>query len=161
MSLFSCLCPLVTATLFFKPVFINTGSDLHKKSTSLQDIVLVLTKIGVNLIFALDKGKESEHWTAIFFLILFTGTNAYYNLALQNRSNHILSLLNDIFSSITVSGYVTLLIGKIFKILEFSGELYLFLVFIIIIIIYIIFYKNKEIDYISIDYIQYLNIQCE
>jgi len=155
--IFQIVIALITASLFFKPVFINTGSDLHKKSSSLQDIVLVLTKIGVNLIFALDKGKESEHWTAIFFLILFTGTNAYYNLALQNRSNHILSLLNDIFSLITVSGYVTLLIGKMFKILEFSGALYLFLVFIIIIIIYIIFYKNKEIDYISIDYTEIKN----
>jgi len=140
--IFQIIIALITASLFFKPIFINTDSDLHKKSSSLPDIVFVITKIGVNLIFVLDKGKESEHWTTIFFLILFTGINAYYNLVLQNRSNHILTLLNDIFSLITVSGYITLLIGKIFKILEFSGALYLFLVFIIIIIIYIIFYYN-------------------
>ena len=143
---------LITASFYFKPIFINTGSDLYKKSNSLPDIVFVLTKIGVNLIFVLDKGKENEHWTTIFFLILFTGTNAYYNLILQNRSNNILALLNDILSLITVSGYITLLIGKIFKILEFSGAIYLFFVFIIIIILYIVFYKNKELDYISIDY---------
>ena len=155
--IFQVVIALITASLFFKPIFISTGSDLHKKSSTIPDIVFVFTKIGVNLIFTLDKGKENEHWAAIFFLILFTGTNAYYNLNLQNRENNILTLLNDIFCLITVSGYITLLIGKIFKILEFSGAIYLFLVFIIIIVLYIIFYKNKEIDYISIDYTEINN----
>ena len=36
--------------------------------------------------------------------------------------------------------------------LEFTGVIYLFICFIFVIILYIIFYKNKEIKYISIDY---------
>ena len=65
--IFQIIIALITASLFFKPIFINIGSDLHKKSSSLPDIVFVIIKIGVNLIFVLDKGKESEHWTTIFF----------------------------------------------------------------------------------------------
>jgi hypothetical protein len=63
---------LITASFFFKSIFINTGSDLYQKSSSLPDIIFVFTKIGVNLIFAFDQGNENEHWTTIFFAILIS-----------------------------------------------------------------------------------------
>ena len=61
-------------------------------------------------------------------------------------------LLNNIFSLILASAFVSLFIGKMFVQLEFTGVIYLFICFIFTIILYIIFYKNKDIKYISIDY---------
>ena len=143
---------ILTNSLYFKPVFIHTGSNLLKKTNSLPDIIFIITKIGVNILFISDKGTEDEHWAVLFILILFTGTNAYYNLYYQNRENKKLTLLNNIFSLITVLAYVSLLIGKIFIILELSGLIYLFFSSIVIIIVFIFIYKNDEIDYILIDY---------
>ena len=143
---------ILTNSLYFKPVFIQTGSNLLKKTNPLPDIIFIITKIGVNIIFISDKGTENEHWAVLFILILFTGTNAYYNLYYQNRVNKILTLLNNIFCLITVLAYVSLLIGKIFIILEISGLIYLFFSSIIIIIVFIFIYKNDKIDYILIDY---------
>ena len=155
--IFQALIALITSALYFKPIFINIGLDLLKKSDSLPDIILVFTKMGVNLLFILDKGTETEHWAVIFFAILFTGINAYYNVYFRSRDNKLLTLLNNILCLISVSGYICLLIGKIFKNIEFTGSIYLFLVSIIIIIIYILFYKNKEMNYIAIDYTEIKN----
>ena len=155
--IFQALIALITSSLYFKPIFINIGSDLLKKSDSLPDIILVFTKIGVNLLFFLDKGSETEHWAVIFFGILFTGINAYYNVYFRSRDNKLLTLLNNILCLISVSGYICLLIGKVFKNIEFTGSIHLFLVSIIIIIIYILFYKNKEMNYIAIDYTEIKN----
>ena len=138
--IFQSLIAIITSALYFKPIFINIGSDLLKKSDSLPDIILVFTKMGVNLLFFLDKGSETEHWAVIFFAILFTGINAYYNVFFRSRDNKLLTLLNNILCLITVSGYVCLLIGKIFKTIEFIGSIYLFFSSIIIIIIYIFFF---------------------
>ena len=143
---------LITSSLYFKPIFINSGSDLLKKTNSFPDTIFIITRIAINLLFILDKGLESEHWAILFFLILFTGTNAYYNLYYQNKANKTINLLNNIFCLVIVSAYVALFIGKVFKELEFSGSIYLFFISVIIIILYIFFYKNKEIDYIIIDY---------
>jgi len=155
--IFQALIAVITSALYFKPIFINTGSDLLKKSDALPDIILVFTKMGVNLLFVLDKGSETEHWAVIFFAILFTGTNAYYNVSFRSRDNKLLTLLNNILCLITVSGYICLLIGKIFKTIEFTGSIYLFFASIIIIAIYIFFYKNKEMNYIAIDYTEIKN----
>ena len=37
--IFQVVIALITASLFFKSIFINTGSDLYKKSSSLPDII--------------------------------------------------------------------------------------------------------------------------
>ena len=147
-----CLISLITSALYFRPIFINSGSDLLKKTNSLPDTIFTLVKISINLLFILDKGLETEHWAILFCLILFSGANAYFNLYYQNRANKILSILNNILCLVTVSAFLALFIGKVFKELEFTGSIYLFFICVIIIAIYIFFYKNKEIDYISIDY---------
>ena len=147
----------ITNYLYFKPIFNKKGSDLLKKIDSTPDIIFVITKIVANLLFIFDKEKESEHWSILFTLILVTGTNAYYNLYYQNRENKTLSTLNNIFCLITVLAYICLFIGKVFKSLEFTGSIYLFISSIIIIIIFIFIYKNDEIDYILIDYTEINN----
>ena len=150
--IFQIIIGLITSALYFKPIFIISGSDVLKKTNSFPDIIFIITKIAVNLLFFFDKETESEHWIIIFFLILFTGLNAYYNFYFKNRFNKTLIILNKIFCLITFSGYLTLFIGNFFKGLEFTGAIHLFLISIIIIIIYIFIYQNEQINYILIDY---------
>ena len=157
---------ILTNSLYFKPIFINTGSDLLKKTNSFPDTIFILTKILVNLLFISDNGHESEHWYILFILIVITGINAYYNLYYQNRVNKCLTLLNNIFSLVTLLAYLSLLIGKVFKSLEFTGTIYLFFSDIIIIILFIFIYKNNELQYIlkyyteinnSVDFLYYVS----
>ena len=147
----SCIA-IITSALYFKPIFYNCISDLLKKTNSFPDTIFIFTKISINILFISDKGIENEHWTILFFLILFTGINAYFNLYYQNRANKVLTVLNNIFCLLAVSAYISLLFGKIFKVLEFTGSIYLFFSGILIIIIYTFLYKNNEIDYILINY---------
>ena len=149
---FHCFIALITTSLYFKSIFINSNSDILKKTDSLPDNVFLITKIALNLLFLSDKNNENNHWIILFCCILFSSTNGYYTLYYQNRVNNILKILNNIFSLILVSAFVSLFIGKMFVQLEFTGVIYLFICFIFVIILYIIFYKNKEIKYISIDY---------
>ena len=148
---------LITNILYFKPIFIIKDSDLLNKTNSFPDTIFIITKIGINLIFCLDKENENEHWPIILSSILITGVNAYYNIYYQNRANKTLNTLNNIFSLVLFSGFISLLIGKIFQQLDFTGSIYLYFVSIIIIFIYILFYKNKEIKFASINYKQINN----
>ena len=76
---------IITNLLYYKPKFINYGSDLLIKINTLPDIVFIITKIGINILFILDKENENEHWTIICILVFLSGINAYYNLHYQNR----------------------------------------------------------------------------
>ena len=143
---------IITNVLYFKPIFINTRTDLLKKTNSSPDIVFIISKIGLNLLFSIDRETENMQWAVLFLIIVFTGSNAYVSLYYQNRVNKVLNLLNNFFSLVIVSQFISLLIGKMFEKLEFSGSIYLFFSFIIIISIYIVFYKNKETDFLLIDY---------
>ena len=148
---------IITNSLYFKPIFYNRDSDLLKKTNTFPDFIFIMTKICVNILFIFDKGQEKEHWIILIFLILFTGTNAYYYLYYKNRSNKTLTILNNIFCLITLFAYISLFIGKIFKPLEFTGTIYLFFSSIIIIIIFIFIYKDNEIDFILLDYTEIPN----
>jgi hypothetical protein len=56
---------IITNLLYYKPKFINYGSDLIKKINTLPDIVFIITKIGINILFILDKENKDELWTII------------------------------------------------------------------------------------------------
>ena len=143
---------ILTNFLYYKPIFFNSDSDLLKKTNSFPDTIFIFTKIGINLLFILQQGEENQQWLVLFFSILFSGVNAYYYLYYKNRINKVLSILNNIFSLILVSAFLSLFVGKMFAQLEFTGTIYLFFACIIITFIYIFFYKAKDIDCISIDY---------
>ena len=143
---------IITTSLYFKPIFINVGSDLLKKTNSFPDNVFTITKILINVLFISDKGSENEHWNILLILIILTGINAYYTLYYQNRANKSLTLLNNIFSVIALLAYLSLLIGKVFKTVDFTGSIYLYFSSILITIIFIFTYKDNELDYILIDY---------
>jgi hypothetical protein len=97
---FHCFIALITTSLYFKSIFINSNSDILKKTDSLPDNVFLITKIALNLLFLLDKNNENNHWIILFCCILFSSTNGYYTLYYQNRVNNILKILNNIFSLI-------------------------------------------------------------
>ena len=62
----------VTNILYLKPITDDSNSDILKKFNSFPDIIFLFTKIGINLIFTLDKGVPEELWAILFFLILFS-----------------------------------------------------------------------------------------
>ena len=148
------LISIITNLLYFRPVFIKCNSDILKKENSYPDIVFLFTKIGINLIFILDKGNENDHWEVLFFLVLLSGINAYYSLFYQNRLNKTLALLNEIFCLILFLAFLSLLIGNIFKNISigFNGSIYIFFIGIIFIIIFIYYYYIKETNFLSIDF---------
>ena len=80
------------------------------------------------LLFISDKGKETEHWPMLLFLVFITGLNAYANFFFRNRKNKILLKLNNTFALITFLGYSNLLIGKIFLFFHFNDLVYLFII---------------------------------
>ena len=152
--IFLFLISVITNLLYFRPVFIKCNSDILKKENSYPDIVFLFTKIGINLIFVLDKGNENDHWEVLFFTVLLSGINAYYSLFYQNRLNKILALLSKVFCLILFLAYLSLLLGKIFKKINigFNGSIYFFCIGIIFIIIFIYYYHIKETNFLSIDF---------
>ena len=148
---------LITNTLYYKSIFVKKGPDVLRKTNCYPDIILLMTKISVIVLFILDNGVEDEHWTILFFLILFTGINALCTFHFQNRKNKKLNFLNNIFSLMPFLGFFSLLIGKIFKFLGFNGSVFLFFSWIMLIIIFILLYKKKEMDFVVIDYKQIEN----
>ena len=156
----------ITNSLYYKPIFIHCNTDLLKKSNSLPDVILLFTKMIIITIFISDRGFESEHWAILSFLVLVTGTNAYFTISYKNRQNKILLTLNIFFSSILFSGFLILSIGKMFKSWKFDGTIFLFFSSTLIIIIYILLFKRNILNFISKDYrninnpdeyIQYIN----
>ena len=146
------LIAFITNTLYYKPIFLKCKTDLLKKSGPLPDILLLFTKMIVISIFIFDKGKESEHWAILSFLVLVTGINAYFTLFNKNRQNNVLLLLNNYFCLFLFSGFLILLIGKILKFLGFDGSIFLFFNFNILILFYIIFFKTNNTQFFSQDY---------
>ena len=143
----------LTNILYLKPIADDSNSDILKKFNSFPDIVFLFTKIGINLIFTLDKGVPGEHWAIFFFLILFSGTNAYYTIFFQNRINKSLILLNQFLSLLLLYTFFSLFIGSIIiKFFDFNGSLYLFLIGILIIFIFLLFQKIKNINFLQIHY---------
>jgi len=132
---------ILTNMLYFKPIFLNIGSDLLMKTNTIPETVFIITKISINLLFITDNETISELWGVIFFIILFTGTNAYYNLYYHNKINNILTILNNIFSLFTVSVYILLCIENMFIKLEIEGSIYLYFFFNNYYFIYYFFYE--------------------
>ena len=141
---FHFLTSFITNTLYYKPIFIKSNSDLLKKSNSFPDVIVLFLKMIIITIFILDKGKEYEHWAILSFLVLATGTNAYFTLYYENRQNKILLYLNNFFCLLLFSGFLILLIGKIFKYLGYNGSIFLFFTCSLLIILYITFFKRNE-----------------
>ena len=142
----------LTNALYYKALFIKSNSDVLKKTNSISDISLFFTKTIINISFIIDKQNESANWEIIIFLMIISGINVYFNYLFKNRLNSTLMILNIIFSIIVFLGFLTLFVGNILKFLGFNGSIYFYLIGFIDIFIFILFYRNKEIDFVLIDY---------
>ena len=142
----------VTNTLYYIQYFEKKSSDLFKKIDTFPDVVFMITKMAIMLLFISDEGKESEHWAILLFLVFITGLNAYSNLFFRNRKNEILRNLNKTFSSVTFLAYSNLLIGKIFLFFHFNGLVFLFICDIILFIIYFSFYNIDDFNQINVNF---------
>ena len=151
--IFQIIIGFITNTLYYKPIFNNSDSDILKKTDTLPEIIYMFTKIIVFLLFISDKGLEGEHWAMLSFLILVTGTNAYFTISYQHRQNKIIMLTCNILSMCPFLGFVSLFIGKIIKsYIEFNGVLYLIILCFIIIFIYFLFLKKNDLNLLKINY---------
>ena len=148
------LIALITNSLYYKSTFLKSGSDVLKKTNCYPDLSLLITKIAIIILFILDDGVEDEHWVVLFFLILFTGTNTFIAFHYQNRYNKKLNFLNNVLSLLPFLGFLSLLIGKIFRNLGFNGAIFLFFSWIIFSILFILLYKKKEIEFALINYME-------
>ena len=143
---------LITNIFYYKIIFIKSNSDALKKMGCLPDVIFLLTKIGINLIFSMDKNNESDHWIIIFFMILFCGINAYFSLYCQNRINIILINLNKILCLALFSASLSLFLGKIFKSSKFNGLIILIPVLFVLISVFILFYKKQYTNIFLFEY---------
>ena len=133
------LVAFLTNLLYYKSVFVPSNSDVLQKATSMPDISLTISKIGIILTFIFDNSEEREHWAMLFFLILFSGINAYINIFYNLRFNKLILMLNVIFSLISFVGFFILFLGKVFKSLGYDGSIFLYSIIIIIIFFFFIF----------------------
>ena len=143
---------LITNTLYFKSIFVKHGSDVLKKNNCIPDVMLLITKIFIIVLFIFDDGNEDENWAVLIFLILITGVNTLCNYNYQNRLNKQLTFINNILCLMPFLGFFSLFVGKIFKSLGFNGSIFLFFTWVAFGILFILFYKNKEINFALINY---------
>ena len=146
------LIAFITNNLYYQPTFVNCKTDLLQKTNSFPDVMFLFVKVLIISLFIMDKGEENEHWAIICFLILVTGINAYFTLFYQNRKNIVLLNLNNIFCLILFTGFIILLIGKIMKVWNFNGSIFLLASLITIIFIFFVFHKSYNPDFIVKDY---------
>ena len=151
--IFQIIIGFITNSLYYKPIFNKSSSDILKKTNTFPEIVFMFTKIIVFLLFISDKGLEREHWAMLSFLILVTGTNAYFTISYQHRQNKIIMLTCNIFSMCPFLGFASLFIGKIIKsYIEFNGIIYLIILGFIIILIYFFFPKKNDLNLLKLNY---------
>jgi hypothetical protein len=142
---------IITILLYFNPMFSNVNSNILKKVNTLPDIIFLFTKIAFNITFVLDKNNEDDHWIIIFFLILFSGINAYFSICYQQRANSILIILNKSFSLILFLAVLSLLLGTLFKYTGLYGLVLWLILSNILMIFFIIFHKKNNINFALID----------
>ena len=146
----------ITNNLYYRTLFLPSKSDVLKKTNSLPDVILYLTKTIIIIFFIIDKETESEHWVYIFLLMIITGFNAYINISAKNRLNIKLMLLNIILSLILFFGFFTLFINKLLIFLGYNGGFYFFIFWVLYLFLFIIFYKRNQMEFILTDF-KYIN----
>jgi len=142
----------ITISLYYQADFISEGNDNLKKRTSVPDMIFLLNKMAIIIIFGFDKEKEYEHWPIIFCVCVITGFNVYGTLFMQNYENIVIRKLNHFYSLLLFWGFLCVLIGKVFKSWKFDGAIYLFVIGIILIIIYCLFYSRTYFEFLHLNF---------
>jgi len=142
----------ITISIYYQADFIIEGNNLLKKRSSISDIIFLINKIIVIIIFEFDKGEEKEHWGILFVICLISGINAYATIFLQNYENSIIKKFHYFYSLFYFWGFLCLLIGKIFITWNFEGAFFLFILGLILIIIYCLFYTKTYLEFLHQDF---------
>ena len=146
---------LMTVLMYFEPDFyINNHDSILRKRNTFSDIVFLLCKMIIVLIFLFDEENESEQFGILIILSFITFLNAYCNLFKQHYSNKIIERFNNLLSLALFLSFFTLLIKKIFISLGFNGEIYLFILNIILMAIYYAYYTRNSIKFINTNFFQ-------
>ena len=133
-----CIMSMFVVSIYYVPIF-TKGNNCLKKTSSIPEQVFFINKIVIIFLFYIeDCLKEIDRgindWLMIILLFLFSGINAYISVIYKNIENQIILLINNIFSLLLFWGFCSLLIGMIFKHIEYSGTSYLFIIGTILII---------------------------
>ena len=139
--------------MYYQHDFINEEKDLIlKKRSSTPEIIFLINKMILVIAFGFDKEEEYEHWEILFIVFVFTGLNLYSTLFLLYHENIIIQTLHKFYSFSMFWGFLSLLIGKIFKSWQFNGAFYLFFIGLFLIIIYCLFYSKTYLEFLHINY---------
>ena len=149
---FQILLSYLTISMYYRADFIEEGNNLLKKRSSIPDIIFLINKIIIIIIFGFDKEVEGEHWIIIIVVCFITGLNAYATLFFQNYENKIIKKFHHFYSLFLFWGFLSLLIGKVFKSWHFNGAFYLFFLGLILIIIYCLFYTKTYLEFLHLNF---------
>ena len=142
----------ITISMHYQVDFINVENNSLKKRSSLPELILLFNKIIIITMFSYDKEKEYEHWAFLIIICIASGFNVYCTLFLQNYENIVIQKLNYFYSLFLFWGFLSLIIGKIFKNWNFNGTFHLFILGLIIIIIYCLFYAKTYLEFLHLNF---------
>ena len=129
----------VTNCVFYIPMCLK---GKNKKIHSLNDVILLLTKIILYILFIALR-NEKDTYAILIVCNLVSGFNFYSLSYYQGYSNQNLAFSNIYLSLILFWGFLCLFIGKIIKdLIVFNGTLYLFFIGFILLFIQT-YYKSK------------------
>ena len=129
----------VTNCVFYIPMCLK---GKNKKIHSLNDVILLFTKIILNILFISLK-NEKDTYAILILCNLVSGLNFYSLTVYQGYSNQNLAFANSYLSLILFWGFICLFIGKLIKdLIVFNGTIYLFLIGFVLLFIQT-YYKSK------------------
>lgn len=145
--IFLILIALFVNTIYYIPIFFKGNNNL-KKISSVPDQIFYFNKISIVIIFYIEKILKSKNnsinqWLMLMIIVCITWINSYFSFLYKNLDNENMQLINNFMSLELFWGFFSLLVGKIFKNINFSGTSYLFIIGTILIFIYNFFYSNK------------------
>lgn len=145
--IFLILITTFVTSIYYIPIFFKGNNNL-KKISSIPDQIFFVNKVLIVIIFYIEtilkeKNKSINQWLMLIIIVSITWINSYFSFLYKNLDNENIQLINNIMSLELFWGFFSLLIGKIFKYINFSGTNYLFIIGTILILIYNFFEKNK------------------
>jgi hypothetical protein len=148
---------LFVVSIYYIPIFIK-GKSVIKKISSIPEQIFFITKIVIILLFYIEdnlkeKNKDINKYLMVVILVVISGTNSYFAIVYKNSENQNILLFNNIMSLLLFWGFSSLLIGYIFKYIDYNGTDYLFIIGSILIIFYQIYYNEIYQD----EYLQNIN----
>ena len=135
---------MFVVSIYYIPILSRENDNL-KKISSVPSQIFFFTKIIIIFLFFMEnllneKNRKINDWLMLVILNIITGINAIFSYFYENLGNKILQLIENIMSLLLFWGFFSLLIGMIFKYIDYSGTDYLIILGAILIIISYIYY---------------------